>query len=115
MKGKSTTVSGTDSKKSSTVGESKSSISDDDWEELDLRAVSAIRLCLVKNILANVHGMSTAKGLWKKLEELYQAKSISNQLYLKEQFHTLHMKERTKISNHLNTLNEIVSKLEAIE
>ena len=57
LKGKSTTVFGTDSEKSSTAG-------DDDWEELDLRASSAIRLCLAKNILANVHGMSTAKGLW---------------------------------------------------
>ena len=54
------------------------------WEELDLRTGSAIRLCLAKNILANVHGMSTTKGLWKKLEELYQAKSIANQFYLKE-------------------------------
>ena len=58
--------------------------------------------------------MSIAKGLWEKLEELYQAKSISNRLYLKEQFHTLHMKEGTKISDHLSTLNEIVSELEAI-
>ena len=107
LKGKSITVSGIDSEKSSTVG-------DDDWEELDLRASSAIRLCLAKNILANVHGMSTAKGLWEKLEELYQAKSISNRLYLKEQFHTLHMEEGTKISDHLSTLNEIVSELEAI-
>ena len=54
LKGKPTTVSSTDSEKSSTA-------SDDDWEELDLRAANAIRLCLAKNILANVHGMSTAK------------------------------------------------------
>ena len=77
LKGKSTIVFGTDSEKSSTTG-------NDDWEELDLRVASAIKLCLAKNILANVHGMSTAKGLWEKLEELYQAKSISNRLYLKE-------------------------------
>ena len=63
LKGKSTIVSSIDSEKSSTAGDSKSSISDDNWEELDLRAVSAIRLCLAKNILVNVHGMSTAKDL----------------------------------------------------
>ena len=114
LKGKLTIASSTDSGKSSTVGDFKSSMSDDDWEELDLRVASAIRLCLAKNILANVHGMSTIKGLWEKLEELYQAKSISNRLYLKEQFHTLHMEEGTKISDHLSTLNEIVSELEAI-
>ena len=61
-----------------------------------------------------MYGLSIAKSLWEKLEELYQAKSISNRLYLKEQFHILHMEEYTKISDHLSTLNEIVSKLEAI-
>ena len=96
LKGKPTTVSGTDSEKSSIVGDSKSSISDDNWEELDLRVASAIRLCLAKNILANVHGMSTTKGFWKKFEELYQAKSISNQLYLKEQFHNYTWKKVRK-------------------
>ena len=79
-----------------------------------LRAASAIRLCLAKNVLANVHGILTAKELWEKLEELYQAKGISNRLYLKEQFHMLHMNEGTKISDHLSILNSIVSELEAI-
>ena len=62
----------------------KAEMSDDDWEDLDLRAVSAIRLNLAKNVLANVHGITTAKELWKKLEELYQTKGVSNRVYLKE-------------------------------
>ncbi|KAK6116002.1 hypothetical protein DH2020_008271 [Rehmannia glutinosa] len=61
----------------------KTSMSDEDWEDLDLRA-KPIRLCLAKNVLANVHGISNAKELWEKLEALYQAKGISNRLYLKE-------------------------------
>ncbi|KAJ0615292.1 putative RNA-directed DNA polymerase [Helianthus annuus] len=69
---------------------------DEEWEALDLRAASAIRLCLAKNVLANVHGISTAKDLWEKLEQLYQGKGISNRLYLKEQFHTLRMDGDTK-------------------
>ena len=92
----------------------KSSMSDEDWEDMDLRAASAIRLCLAKNVLANVHGISTAKELWEKLEALYQAKGISNRLYLKEQFHTLRMDEGAKISDHLSVLNGIISELEAI-
>ena len=50
---------------------------------------SAIRLCLAKNVLANVRGISMVKELWEKLKVLYQAKGIANQLYLKEQFHKL--------------------------
>ena len=35
----------------------------DKWEELNLRAASAIRLCLEKNVLANVRNLSSAKEL----------------------------------------------------
>ena len=41
----------------------RSTVSDEDWEELDLKVASTIRLCLAKNILANVFEISTVKGL----------------------------------------------------
>ncbi|KAL4590864.1 hypothetical protein LXL04_003809 [Taraxacum kok-saghyz] len=65
---------------------------DEEWDDFDLRAASAIRLSLAKNVLANVHGISTAKELWEKLEQLYQGKGISIRF----------------------VLNNIVSELEAI-
>lgn len=40
-----------------------SSMSDEDWETMELRAVSAIKLNLAKNVFANVHKISTAKEL----------------------------------------------------
>ncbi|PON43110.1 hypothetical protein PanWU01x14_276620 [Parasponia andersonii] len=89
-------------------------MSDEEWDDLDERAASAIRMCLAKNVLARVVGIMTAKELWRKLEELYQAKGVSNRVYLKELFHTLRMNEGMKISDHLNVLNGIVSELEAI-
>ncbi|KAE8717380.1 hypothetical protein F3Y22_tig00110050pilonHSYRG00143 [Hibiscus syriacus] len=92
----------------------KSKMSEEEWEELDMRAASQIRLCLAKNVLANVARWSSTKELWEKLEEMYQAKSLSNRLYLKEKFHKLQMEEGTKISDHLSALNGIVSELESI-
>ena len=38
----------------SSNGSGKVSISDKDWEELDNRAASIIRLCLANNVFANV-------------------------------------------------------------
>ncbi|KAF6149224.1 hypothetical protein GIB67_026080, partial [Kingdonia uniflora] len=87
---------------------------EEDWEDLDSRAASGIRLCLAKNILANVAGEKSAKGLWEKLESLYQTKSLSNCLYLKERLHTLKMNEGTSVGDHLGSLNGIVSELESI-
>ena len=95
----------------SSESKGKSKMSEEEWEELDMRAASQIRLCLAKNVLANVARWSSTKELWEKLEEMYQAKSLSNRLYLKEQFYKLQMEEGTKISEHLSALNEIVSEL----
>ena len=75
LKDKPTTASGEDYAKYEVF---KFTVSDEDWEELDLKAASTIRLCLVKNIILNVSGISIAKGLWEKLEHMYQAKSLSN-------------------------------------
>ena len=56
----------------------KASISDEDWQELDDRVASAIRLCLAKNVLANVGKFPTAKELWEKLEKLYQTEHLKS-------------------------------------
>jgi hypothetical protein len=118
LKGRSTPAnpegSGDSSKEKASSSSVKPKMSDDDWEDLDERAASAIRLCLAKNVLANIHGSYSAKELWERLEELYQANSVCNRFYLKEQFHMLHMTEGTKISDHLGVLNGIVSELESI-
>ncbi|KAL6508474.1 hypothetical protein OROHE_021607 [Orobanche hederae] len=100
LKGKPAVVLEKDSSKDSDNRTNTSSMSNEDWEEMDLKATNAIRLCLTKNILANVQGNLTTKELWEKLEEMYQTKNISNRVYLKEQFHTLWMSEGTSISDH---------------
>lgn len=45
---------------------------------------------------------------------MYQAKGVSNIIYLKEQFHTLRINKGINIFDHLSVLNGIVSELEAI-
>lgn len=61
-----------------------------------------------------MHGISTTKVIWEEIEELYQITGASNRVYLKEQFHTLQMKEDTSISYHLSILNGIFFELESI-
>jgi len=45
--------------------ENTSKMEVDKWEELDLRATIAIRLCLAKNVLVNVQNLSLAKEFGK--------------------------------------------------
>lgn len=50
-------------------------MNNEEWENLDLNATSAIRLSLVEDVLANVQGISTAKELLEKLEEIIKQKA----------------------------------------
>jgi hypothetical protein len=59
------------------------SIIDDDWDEMDVRALSTIRLCLADDVLFNSVSEKTTTGLWTKLENLYMKKSLTNRIFLK--------------------------------
>ena len=99
------------------VGKTKKpyDMSNEDWNEIDEKALSAIRLCLADDVLFNIVSETTAAGLWTKLESLYMTKSLTNKILLKRQLFTLRMKEGTKISDHLNAFNTLVCKLSSME
>ncbi|MGV8065544.1 hypothetical protein PJP13_29370, partial [Mycobacterium kansasii] len=55
--------------------ERKSTMTDDEWNTLDKKALSSIRLCLTDEVLYNVMREKTAAKLWAKLEDVYAKKS----------------------------------------
>ncbi|GJT97762.1 retrovirus-related pol polyprotein from transposon TNT 1-94 [Tanacetum coccineum] len=61
------------------------SMSDEDWIELDEKALATIQLFLTQEVLREVIHETTAVGLWLKLESLYMTKSLANKLRLKDQ------------------------------
>jgi hypothetical protein len=63
------------------------------WEELDKRARSTIRLCLVDSVLLNVSRESTTKELCDKLGNLYQSKSLVNKLFLQKKLYHPRMED----------------------
>ena len=67
----STQVIGTQPTSTQTTSTPTTSMSKEDWEKLDIRERSTIRLCLADSVLLNVSGESTAKELWDKLGNLY--------------------------------------------
>jgi hypothetical protein len=52
------------------VGRTKkpTSMTNEEWEELDAKSLSTIRLCLEDEVLFNIVGEDTTVGLWSKLE-----------------------------------------------
>ena len=58
-------------------------MTNNEWSDLDERALSDIRLCLADDVLFNIVSEKTVVGLWKKLEKLYMTKSLTNRILLK--------------------------------
>jgi hypothetical protein len=84
---------------------------DDDWEEMDAKAASAIRLNLSDEVIHNVIDEEKAKVIWQKLESLYMAKNLTNKLYVKKQLYGLQMEENTDLLEHLNKFNMLNTQL----
>ena len=57
----------------------RGSLTDEEWEKLELKALSAIQLCLAPYVLREMPNKTTAVGLWVRLEELYMTKSLAQQ------------------------------------
>ena len=85
-----------------------------DWDKLERKARSTIRLCLSDSVLVNVSGEDTAKKLWDKLGNLYQSKSLVNKLFLRKKLYLLRMNEGDSVSEHLNAFNTVVSQLTSV-
>ena len=67
-------------------------ITEDEWEDLDAKALSTIRLYLEDDVLFNIIGETSARSLWNKLESLYMTKLVTNRIYLKRQLYGMKMK-----------------------
>jgi hypothetical protein len=90
-------------------------MTDDKWEDLDEKALSALQLSLSTDILREVMNEKSVAALWKKLKELYMTKSLANKLHLKERLYTICMTEGTSIQSHLNEFSSICVDLESLD
>jgi hypothetical protein len=86
-----------------------------EYAELDEKAHSAILLSLSNGVLRDVADEETAAGLWKKLENLYMKKFLTNKLYFKQWLYALKMKEGMPLCDHLDEFNKILMDLKKIE
>jgi len=63
-------------------------MSSEDWPNLDSKEKSTIWLCILDSVLLNVSWEATVKDLWDKLGILYQSKSLVNKLSYRNSYIT---------------------------
>ena len=83
----------------------------EDWEEMDEKAASEIRLHLTDDVVNNIIDEESVCGIRTKLENLYMSKTLTNKLYLKKQLYALHMGEGKNFLSHLNVINGLITQL----
>ena len=96
-------------------GKKPESMAADEWEELEAKAVSTIRLSLAPEIKYSVLNEKSPSALWAKLEKIYMSNSLTNRLYLKKQLYGLKMSEGSDVRNHINQFNKCITQLLSLE
>ena len=81
---------------------------------IDIKAKGIIRLYLADSILINVYEEPTVKKLWKKLSEIYQAKSLVNNIFLRKKLYSLRIEEGGQIYEHFESFNMSVTQLTSV-
>uniref|UniRef100_A0A2N9HBW1 Integrase catalytic domain-containing protein n=1 Tax=Fagus sylvatica TaxID=28930 RepID=A0A2N9HBW1_FAGSY len=90
-------------------------MTDDEWEELDMKAVSTIRLLLADEVMYDVMEENSTAGIWLNLEKRYMSKSLTNKLHLKQNLYGLKMTEGADLRQHINTFKQIISDMLRID
>ncbi|KAK2965970.1 hypothetical protein RJ640_018325 [Escallonia rubra] len=97
------------------LGNKPETMDQDDWEELQAKAVSTIRLNLASKVKYQVLTETSPTALWQKWEKIYMSKSLSNRLYLKKDLYQLRMDEGSDLGDHISEFNRLVSQLSSID
>jgi hypothetical protein len=87
----------------------------EEWEKIERRARSTIRLCLANLVLLNVSGEDSTKKPWDKLGSLYQSKSLVNKLFLRNKLYLMRISEGSSVTEHLDVFNTIIRQLSSVD
>ena len=78
-------------------------------------AFSILVMCLANNVFRQIDREETAFGPWNKLEELFMAKSLTNQILLKERFFGFHMDLAKSLEQNLDEFKKIAISLAFVD
>ena len=91
-----------------------SSPAKEEWERRDEQARQCIVMTVDEENTSSLFTAENAKEMWECLKEVFQEKSISNILTLKNEFFTYKKDPKHNMHQHVMKIKEMVYNLEAI-
>ena len=85
------------------------SMSNDEWDLLDKKALGSIRLCLAPLVAFNIIKEKTTEDLMKTLATLYEKPFASYKVFLMKRLFNIKMAEGGSITDHLNEFITVTS------
>ncbi|KAF7808411.1 Retrovirus-related Pol polyprotein from transposon TNT 1-94 [Senna tora] len=79
------------------------------------KALGAIFMSITYIVLREIVDEDIVAKAWKKLEQLYWAKSLTNRLYLKKRLYNLRIIEGTMVKSRLDEFNSIIMDLKNVD
>lgn len=89
--------------------------SDDDWKKLNQKTIDIIRQWLDDSVFHHVSNEVLAQFLWKKLEDLYERRTVGNKAFFIRKLMNLKFKERGFIVEQLNKMQSIMNQLTSMK
>ena len=86
-----------------------------DWDVLDIKAMGFIHLTLTENMAFNVKNVTSTMDIMKVLVDTYEKPSASNKVHLMRHLFNLKMVDGTRVTDHVNEFNGIISQLSSVE
>ncbi|KAK1414099.1 hypothetical protein QVD17_29840 [Tagetes erecta] len=85
------------------------------WNAKDKKARGTITLSLTRNVAYNIMSEITARGMMLALSNMYEKPSAANKVFLMRELFTMRMKEGSSVTEHINNLNSILSRLSSVK
>jgi gag-polypeptide of LTR copia-type len=85
------------------------------WNIWNRKAVDTIRQWLDDSVYHHVSSETNAHELWKKLESLYEQKTVANKAFFIRKLENLKFREGTSVAEHLNEFQSLINQLSAMK
>ncbi|KAL4554254.1 hypothetical protein LXL04_039612 [Taraxacum kok-saghyz] len=96
------------------LGEKPEKMTQTEWETLDKKAKTFIRLALSKDVAFNILKETSAKGIMEALSNMYEKPSAANKVFLIRELVNTRMREGNSVTVHINNFNSILSRLGSV-